>query len=152
MKEENGMYKKLIGFMVSGVAVFALSGCGSDPVIVDDGPVPITLFLLDQDDFSFEGIPYRCDGMANWDLTAPNGEFTFYEYESCEFDFSGLVGNWYNDPIDDDIVRITDDLGLGVEGISYECASYGGPDVTLYDGSFYYDPGDQCTFYFEGIY
>ena len=149
------MKKKIAGFIVAGIAVFALSGCGGGTDVVyvepDPGPVPITLFLLDHDGYSYGGVPYLCDGMANWDVTLGNGEFTFYEYESCVFDFTVFRGNWANDPIDDDIIRVTDDLGIGVEGIAYDCLSYG-PGSTRLDGDFSYDPSDECTFHFTGIY
>jgi len=151
------MKKRIAGLMVAGVAVFALSGCGGggDTVIVDPGPgpgpEPVTLFLLDEDGFSYGGVPYLCDGMANWGYTEPNGEFTFYEYESCVFDFNGLDGNVNHDPLFDDIIRITDDRGLGVPNIEYDCISYGF-DTTQGDGSFFYDMDDSCTFHFQGVY
>jgi len=148
------MKKRIAGLMIAGVAVFALSGCGSsgnDYYAPPPGPAEITLFLLDEDGFSWGGVPYLCDGMATWGSTLPNGEFTFYEFESCTFNFIGFRGNWLNDPLDDDIVRVTDDLGIGIRNIEYDCASYG-PDITGVDGEFYYDPDDECTFHFEGIY
>jgi hypothetical protein len=147
------MNKKITGLMVAGVAVFALSGCGGGGGgdDYDPGPAPVTLFLLDEVGASWGGIPYLCDGMENWDVTPGNGEFTFYEYESCTFKFTGLDGNVFNDPLVDDIIRITDDRDLGVKDVEYECVSYG-PDVSQSDGSFFYDFDDQCTFHFKGIY
>ena len=150
------MKKRITGLLVAGVAVFALSGCGGggggDNGIIATPPAElITLFLHDEAGLSWADIPYRCDSMLNWDYTLPNGEFTFYEYDSCEFDFTGLDGNFINDPLVDDIVRITDDRDLGVKDIKYECISYG-PDHTHPDGSFFYDADDQCIFHFEGLY
>lgn len=145
--------KKIISFLVSGVAVLALSGCGGggeyyyEEVIiepVDDGLT--TLFLIDQDGFAYAGVPYICDSMVEWSETAPNGEFSFYPGEDCEFDFIGLEGNYADDPYVDDIVYIVDDLDYGKGGIEYECASFG-VGSTYGDGSFDYDIDDLCTFY-----
>ncbi len=143
--------KKLIGFMVAGVALFALSGCGGSNNYYDDGYYPAdpeltTLFLVDQDGYSYAGIPYLCDSMVNWGQTAPNGEFSFYPGENCEFDFLGLYGNYEGDPYVDDIVYIVDYLDYGKGGIPYECASFG-VGTTYGDGSFDYDINDECVFY-----
>ena len=151
--------KKLISLLISGVAVLALSGCGGggggeyyyeevivEPIVdpIDDGLT--TLFLIDQDGFAYAGVPYICDSMVDWDYTAPNGEFSFYPGEDCEFDFIGLEGNYEDDPYVDDIVYIVDDLDYGKGGIAYECASFG-VGTTYGDGSFDYDIDDLCTFY-----
>ena len=149
------MKKKLISLLFAGVAVLALSGCGGgggssdyyvDPIVepIDDSLT--TLFLIDQDGFSYADIPYICDSMSDWDYTASNGEFSFYPGEDCEFDFDGLIGNYYDDTYVDDIVYIVDDLDYGIGGIDYECASFG-VGSTYDDGSFDYDIDDQCTFY-----
>ena len=146
------MKKKIIGMLSAGIAVFTLSGCGGGgDDYYDPGPLPVTLFLLDEQGFSYAGVPYICDGMANWDYTLSNGEFTFYEFESCTFDFLGYAGNYSNDPSVDDIIRITDDLNFGIEGIAYDCDVYG-PGSTRIDGDFDYDFDDQCTFHFQGVY
>jgi len=145
--------KKLMSLFVAGVAVLVLSGCGGggggdyyvDPIVdpVDD---LTTLFLIDQDGFAYADVPYICDSMPDWALTAPNGEFSFYPGEDCEFDFDGLEGNYNDDPYVDDIVYIVDYLDYGKGGIKYECASFG-VGSTYGDGSFDYDIDDQCTFY-----
>ncbi len=125
-----------------------LTGCGGgndDYYPPDDGAT--TLFLLDQNGNSFGGIPYICDNMTAWSATAYNGEFTFYPYEDCKFDFLGLNGNYFNDPTSDDIIRITDDLNRGKKDIPYDCQSFG-PGTTYLDGSFEYDVDDVCTFHF----
>ncbi len=141
--------KKLIGLVFAVVALFALSGCGGDNDYYYEEPINdglTTLFLIDQDGFSYAGVPYICDTMANWSQTAPNGEFSFYPGENCEFDFLGLYGNYEGDPYVDDIVYIVDDLDYGKGGIPYECASFG-VGTTYGDGSFDYDIDDECVFY-----
>jgi len=144
------MNKKIIALILSAVAVFGLSGCGgggSTTVIIDDVPNnATTLFLVDERGFSYGGIPYKCDSMLNWELTAPNGEFTFFPPDECEFNFDGLDGNLFGDPVVDDIVRIVDLSNDGKGGIPYECASFGA-STTFGDGSFEYDIDDQCIFY-----
>ena len=144
--------KKLIGLVFAGVAVFVLSGCGGSNNYYDDDyyePVDnlTTLFLIDQDGFSLGGIPYICDSMYDWELTKPNGEFTFDPPDNCIFDFIGLEGNYYDDPYVDDIIYIVDDLDYGKGGIPYDCYSFGA-GTTYGDGSFDYDIDDECVFYF----
>lgn len=135
---------KLISLMFAGAAIFVLSGCNYDDDEYDD---LTTLFLVDQNNESYAGIPYICDSMAHWSQTARNGEFSFYPGEDCEFDFLGLDGNYNNDPSEDDIVYIVDYLDYGKGGIPYDCASFGGSS-TYNDGSFDYDENDECVFYF----
>lgn len=137
--------KKVILFIVALVAVVGLNGCGGG----NDNPPPsnlTTLFLVDQNGFSYGGVPYRCDSMRDWELTRPNGEFTFLPPDNCEFDFTGFRGDLFGDPFVDDIVRIVDDLNRGKGDIPYECASFGASS-TFIDGSFEYDINDQCVFY-----
>ena len=141
------MNKKIISLMFATVAVFALSGCGGgNDNYVPPEPDATTLFLIDQDGFSLGGVPYRCDSMPDWSETRPNGEFTFFEPESCTFDFDGFIGNYDNDPDIDDIIYIVDDLDRGKGNIPYDCSSFVG-STTYGDGSFDYDIDDQCTFY-----
>jgi len=138
------MKKKIMALLFSAVAVFGLSGCGGGG---SDTPSNLTtLFLVDDLGFSYGGIPYKCDSMRDWELTLPNGEFTFLPPDHCEFDFTGLEGDYNVNPAVDDIVRIVDDLNRGKGDIPYECASFGA-STTFGDGSFYYDIDDQCTFY-----
>jgi len=68
--------KKLIALVVSLVAVVGLSGCGGGGGDNYNDNLT-TLFLVDEAGFSYGGIPYKCDSMRDWELTAPNGEFTF---------------------------------------------------------------------------
>ncbi len=137
--------KKIIFLIFSAIAIFGLSGCGSGDVYYDDGLT--TLFLVDDRGFSYAGIPYKCDSMTHWSKTAPNGEFSFVEPDTCEFDFLGLEGDYNIDPLVDDIVRIVDFTNDGKGGIPYECESFGASS-TFSDGSFFYDIDDQCVFYF----
>lgn len=143
------MKKTMIGLLFAGVTVFTLSGCGGgDTIVIVDPPIDnaTTLFLIDQNGNSYGGIPYICDSMVDWSATRPNGEFTFFPPDNCEFDFSGLDGNYANDPFVDDIVYIVDDLDRGKGNIPYECVSFGASSTFL-DGSFDYDIDDQCVFY-----
>ena len=138
--------KKCMLLVVSIVTVFALNGCGG---VVDDYYYSYdltTLFLIDQNGLSLEGVPYTCDSRPT-QYTAPNGEFSFYPGENCTFDFLGLAdGNYNNDPITDDIIYIVDYLDYGKGGIPYDCASFVA-GTTYGDGSFEYDIDDVCVFY-----
>jgi hypothetical protein len=139
------MKKKIMALIFSAVAVFGLSACGGGGG--SDAPSNLTtLFLVDEAGFSYGGIPYKCDSMRDWEFTAPNGEFTFLPPDNCQFDFTGLRGDLFGDPVVDDIVRITDDLNRGQGEIPYECASFG-ISSTYNDGSFNYDINDNCVFY-----
>jgi len=136
--------KKTAVLIMAVVGVFILSGCGGSS---SDAPGnATTLFLVDDQGFSYGGIPYKCDSMIDWSVTSPNGEFTFFPPDNCEFDFTGLNGDYNVNPIVDDIVRITDDLDRGKGNIPYDCQSFGA-STTFGDGSFYYDIDDQCTFH-----
>ena len=137
--------KKIIAFLIASAAVFGLSGCGGGGNDYPDDRLT-TLFLVDELGFSYGGIPYRCDSMGYWTTTPPNGEFTFYQPDSCEFDFRGLEGDYNVNPAVDDIVRIVDYTNDGKPGIPYECASFGA-STTFGDGSFYYDIDDRCVFH-----
>lgn len=143
--------KKLTGLIFAGIAVIVLSGCDDGHHHYDDDYPPVddltTLFLVDQNGHSYGDIPYRCDSMNRWDATRPNGEFSFYPGEDCEFDFDGLYGNYDDNPHVDDIVYIVDYTDDGKGGIKYECASFG-VGKTYGDGSFDYDENDECVFYF----
>jgi len=130
--------------MVSLLAVGVLSGCGGGG---NDTPTnATTLFLVDDRGFSYGGVPYKCDSMRDWSRTAPNGEFTFFPPDNCEFDFIGYNGDNGNGFFDDDIVHIVDITDDGKGSIPYECESFG-VSSTFNDGSFYYDIDDRCVFY-----
>ena len=153
--QEYEVIKIITLFMVAIATVLALSGCGSidhrDDFRVDynnyvsyNGNNLTTLFLADEHGYAYGGIPYICDSMRHWDRTAPNGEFSFIEPDTCEFDFNGLDGI-YGDSFDD-VVRIVDYRDYGKGGIDYDCASFG-VSSTYSDGSFDYDQDDVCSFY-----
>jgi len=134
--------KKFTGLLVVGVSALVLSGCGGGSSSYNDGLT--TLFLVDEYDNSYGGIPYICDSMSTWSETAPNGEFSFYPGENCEFDFTGYNG-LYGDEFDD-IIRIVDYTYDGKGDIPYECELFG-VGTTYSDGSFDYDYDDACVFY-----
>jgi hypothetical protein len=148
--KEYKMKKRLLWF-IAALSVMILNGCsgGSD----NDTNVEYsnynsnqltTLFLVDDLGFAYADIPYKCDSMYGWSQTAPNGEFSFVEPDSCLFNFEGLDGV-YGDAFDD-IVRIVDDREDGKGRIPYECASFG-VSSTYGDGSFDYNENDACEFY-----
>ena len=144
--------KKIFLWLVLIAVDIMMSGCSSnDPyneVNTDysnyNSTHLTTLFLVDEHGFAYADIPYKCDSMYAWSHTAPNGEFSFVEPDSCVFDFNGLNGV-YGDSFDD-IVRIVDDRNDGKGGIPYECSSFG-VSSTYTDGSFEYDENDACSFY-----
>ena len=139
--------KKLLLIGTIALSTLLFTGCGSNDDYyeppIDDAT---TLFLIDQDGNSYGGIPYICDSMTGWSATRPNGEFTFFPPDNCEFDFMGYGGNYVGDPLRDEIIYIVDDLDRGKGGIDYECALFG-VSSTYTDGSFDYDVDDRCTFY-----
>jgi hypothetical protein len=140
--------KKYIAWSVVVVALFGFNGCGSSSSSsgsIGDTDL-VTLFLVDEQGYSYGGVPYLCDSMSDWELTQANGEFTFLPPDNCEFDFTGFDGNYNNDPYFDDIVRIVDYADEGKNGIPYSCESFTGSS-TYADGRFDYDIDDSCLFY-----
>ena len=83
--------------------------------------------------------------MSRWNKTAPNGEFSFIQPDSCEFNFHGLDGI-YGDG-GDDIVRIVDYKNNAKRDIPYKCRLFGASS-TYNNGTFDYDQDDRCVFYF----
>lgn len=148
------MMKKLMMLVASVVSVVVLSGCGGGSSgSYNDGLT--TLFLVDEEGYSYGGIPYTCDSMDYWGETAPNGEFSFYPGEDCTFDFYGYYGT---DPDDitvpyNEYIYIVDYLDNGKNGIPYECSSFNVGNINYtyddgnWDGSFDYDADDICVFY-----
>lgn len=148
--------KKILLWLSGALMVLVLNGCNgsihhNDYVQDDyvdysnyDSTHLTTLFLVDERGFAYADIPYKCDSMKRWSKTAPNGEFSFVEPDTCTFDFNGLDGV-YGDSFDD-VVRITDNRNDGKGGIPYECSSFG-VSSTYGDGSFDYDEDDICSFY-----
>ena len=144
------MNKKLAGLMVAGVAVFALSGCGSsggnDVVIVDPGPPSnlTTLLIVDGFNDGVDGIYYECDSYTGITGDGPvAGEFSFIPGDDCDFylDDSVVVGN---------DLFLTDVTKIGVNDKYYICNSLidGYTGDTGFPGEFIYDYGfnDVCTF------
>jgi len=143
--------KKILIFLMSSIMIMLLNSCKTtvnDEYEVDysnyNSTNLTTLHLVDENGYTYEGIPYICDSMRNWSKTAPNGEFSFVEPDTCIFDFQGLAG-MYGDG-SDNVVRIVDYTYDGKGGIGYECASFGA-STTYGDGSFYYNRDDACEFY-----
>ena len=146
--------KKIVLVITAMMSMWFLSGCDNggyygDPYnevsasyYGDNGLT--TLFLVDERGNSYANIPYKCDSMTGWSSTANNGEFSFRQPESCQFNFNGLDGI-YGDMLDN-VVRIVDYTNNGKGGIPYECANFRG--VSTYDdGSFDYDKDDSCVFH-----
>ena len=144
------MNKKVLGLLVSGVAMFALSGCGggTDVVYVDPEPVnnnETTLFFFFLYGFSVANVEYTCVNSFG-DVLGPfytkaNGEFTFEPGENCTFELIGFDGT----PGDE--LFIESDIGQPKEGIPYSCLG-GDSGLTDVYGSFDYLMDDSCTFAF----
>jgi len=150
------MIKKITILISTLVALLVLNGCqngGYYDQRDNNANNLTTLFLVDENGFSYGGIPYKCDSMNSWEKTLPNGEFTFLPPDNCEFDFNGLNGTDETDMYKDELVYIVDDLNNGKNNIEYECSRFnvGNVNRTFYDGisngSFDYDVDDQCVFY-----
>ena len=133
--------------MVAGVAVFALSGCGSGgndyyAPPIDPGPDLVTLFLTDDLGYPVDGTSYVCDSFSG--ITGHGslaGEFTFVPGDVCEFYIDGVGGE----------LRIEDITGQPVNDIEYDCLpsnNFGFTGDTYYDGEFFTAPLDDCTLYF----
>lgn len=137
------MYKKIIFTVLATATIFGLSGCGGSSNHHHNDEL-VTLFLVDDNGYSYGGIPYKCDSMTQWETTLNNGEFTFLPPDNCLFNFDGLDGV-YGDSFDD-VVRIVDYSNDGKGGIPYECALFGASS-TYGDGSFDYNVDDACVFY-----
>ena len=105
------------------------------------GPEPeYAVLYLDYADLSGAvGVYYDCtisgDGWTDGD-----GGFLFYPGEACTFDLTGFDGSGWT--------SLYIDFGdsSGVPGIYYECWS-GTAGTTDYEGEFFYDADDSCTFY-----
>ena len=137
------MKKNIIVAVVLVMSIFTFNGCNGS-FEVNGNDELITLYLVDEYGNSYSGVPYRCGSMYGWERTAYNGEFSFYPYENCEFDFIGLAGD-YGD-VFSDVVRIVDYTNSGKGGIPYDCASFGSGSTDYY-GSFDYNANDECVFY-----
>jgi len=142
--------KKIMGFILVGVSIFALSGCGdgTDVVYVDPGPELVTLYLVDEFGVGIDHVPYTCidayDEIMVDDVTMPDGEFTFALGDRCTFDLFGFPGD-----ITVPLYIVDIDL-FGKDDIPYECDN--GIDftsgVTDFDGWFAYPIDAYCKFHF----
>ena len=139
--------KKISIFLTALLVTMVVSGCSTnndrDYYNNYDSDRVTTLFLVDEQGFTYGGIPYKCDSMTRWRKTKSNGEFTFIQPDRCTFDFNGLDGV-YGDSYDD-VVRIVDYAYSGKGDIPYDCKDFGASS-TYSDGSFSYNSDDECTF------
>jgi len=127
-------------------AAIIFTGCGGGggggggyvPPPPAPGPSLAALYLDDSATSPVAGVYYYCD--TGDGTTDGNGEFLYYPGESCTFDLTGFAGSW-TDPLYIDYAD-----GSGVQDIYYECF-YSGAGYTTWQGEFYYDANDECTFY-----
>ena len=144
------MKNKISGLMVAGVAVFALSGCGSSGGSGGGGsyipPDTTTLLLVDGFSDGVDGVRYVCDSFSGITGDGPlAGEFTFLPGDNCNFYLEDYV------VLGDDLF-ITDDIKVGINNKYYICDSGidGYTGDTGFGGEFIYNYGfnDVCTFEF----
>jgi hypothetical protein len=148
LKGKGFIMKKFMMFILSGVSVVVLSGCGGGD---DDAPVPETYFITDGFGNGVSNIIYHCDsGLSG--VTNFEGAFTFdLRGDNCNFDLvtNGIVDDLFieydNDPFTD----------AGINGIYFECVENGilsasgytrydlGLDGFIVDGSLH----DGCTLF-----
>ena len=130
------MKKKLIGLVVAGVTVFALSGCSGGDDEYNDGFT--TLFVVDVNYNSVNGIDYDCDSHSG--TTFGDGEFSFYPGDDCKFYMDNLTADLF----------IVDISNNGKDGIPYDCSPSniaGDTGDTGRLGEFDYATYDECIFY-----
>ena len=102
------MKKRLVGLMVAGIAVFALTGCGGGG---DDEPAVEIHYLIDSFGEPVAGIGYDCLS-GEHGVTDPEGGYYFDPYgDSCDF---------YLSRYEDDL-HIEDSAYYGVNGLRYVC-------------------------------
>lgn len=144
--------KKLIGLVLAGVAVFALSGCVDDDYYAPE----VTYHLQTYNDVTgnyegVEGVYYEC-GPDIAGHTNRNGAFTMIEGDYCTlYDLDDTLSLEY------DLLYIGLDVwgDVAVGDIRYDCDS-GNDGWTDEDGMFIFDPdyindtnpGDICEFNF----
>jgi len=140
------MKKKIAGLMVTGVAVFALSGCGSSGGDYYEPPVSnlTTLLIVDGLNNGVDGIYYECDSYTGITGDGPvAGEFSFIPGDDCDFYLEDSV-------VLGDYLFITDVTKIGVDNKYYFCDSGidGFTGDTGISGEFVYDYffDDVCTF------
>lgn len=143
------MKKKILGLMVSAVAVFALSGCGGSSggggYIDANPPVNLTtLLIVDGSNYGVDGIYYECDSYTGITGDGPvAGEFSFIPGDNCDFYLEDSV-------VLGDNLFLVDVTKLGVDNKYYYCDSGidGFTGDTGISGEFVYDYffDDTCTF------
>ena len=110
-------------------------GGGSDSY--NDGLT--TLFLVDFDYNSVNGVDYVCDSTAG--TTYGDGEFSFYPGDYCTFYLENKTEDLF----------IVDLTNTGKNGIPYDCnpsGIFGETGGDFGEGEFYYATDDACTFTF----
>jgi len=142
------MKKKIAGLMVAGVAVFALSGCGSSGGGDYNAPPPVsnltTLLIVDDFDDGVDGIYYECDSFSGITGDGPvAGEFSFIPGDNCDFYLEDSIVVGFD-------LYLVDVTKFGVDDKYYFCDSGidGFTGDTGFSGEFMYDYGfnDVCTF------
>lgn len=104
------MKKKIVGLILAGVAVFALSGCTDGD---DYGPPPVDMLYIDDVlGFGQSGIEYHC-ASGEYGDTGPQGGFYFDPRgDTCTFEDLDWVG------VD---LFLAYASGQGVPSVEYEC-------------------------------
>ena len=135
----------LVSLAAATVIFTGCGGGGGGGYVPDPGPGPgpapeYAVLYLDYSDLSGAGgVYYDCDTSGDG-LTDADGGFYYYPGEACTFDLTGFDGSGWT--------PLYIDFGdsSGVSGIYYECWS-GTAGTTDYEGEFFYDVDDSCTFY-----
>ena len=142
--------KKLMGLVLAGLAVFALSGC--DDYYAPEVTYHLQTYNADTENYEgVEGVYYEC-GPDIVGYTNRNGAFTMIEGDYCTFyDLNDTLSYEY------DLLYIGLDRwgDVAVGDIRYDCDS-GIIDTTDELGMFVFDPeyisqvsdGDVCGFNF----
>ena len=134
------------------ILLFILTACQDSD---NDDPTP-NYAMINEEGEGYEGIPYHCNSMDNWDRTNNFGEFHVEKNEQCEFDFSGFKGVYEKQEFDlillidqnenNDFDNDTDTRNE--RNIKFLCDSVDEADYVYDDHSFIYARNDHCVFYF----
>lgn len=125
--------KKIMMWILSGLSVVVLSGCGGG----DGDYVPRDVhYLTDDLGYGVSGIYYECN--SYYGTTDDYGAFNFNpDGDYCDFYLDNVAIDLY----------IMDEFS-GVNGLLYDCYPSGIYGVTgdfMGDGGFDYEIGDICT-------